>query len=435
MQTKLIRASVAHFPAETSMPDTDIAVFPDGALVIRGEKILAVGEYSAQTAAYPEAKQINCQGKWLLPGFIDSHLHFPQTAIMGSYGEQLLTWLNTFTFPAEQRFADEQHASVMAQVFLGELLKNGTTSALVFSSVHKGATNALFSAAKAMNMTLVAGKVCMDRHCPDALSDTAASAVADSHALIERWHDQGRLRYAITPRFAPTSSDQQLAALGELAQAYPDVFIQTHLSENQQEVAWVKSLFPDSRYYLDVYDSHNMVRPRAVFGHCLHLEAQEWQHLSRQGATAAFCPSSNLFLGSGLFNMQAAASHGVNVALATDIGAGTSFSMLSTYADAYRTCQLQGTPLSPLQGLYMTTQGAAIAHQLDHEIGNLNPGTYADFVLLEPRCTPLSKLRLTPTADISDVVFALAMLGDERAVAQTWIAGHCCYDRDRNSDS
>ncbi len=429
MQTRLIRASVAHFPTPSAVPDNDIAVFSDGALVIQGDRILAVGEYPALVTEYADALQINCQGKWLLPGFIDSHLHFPQTAIMGSYGEQLLTWLNNFTFPAEQAFADEQHARTMAKVFINELLKNGTTSALVFSSVHKGATDALFGAADAMNMALVAGKVCMDRHCPDALADTPARAVADSHALIERWHNRGRLRYAISPRFAPTSSDQQLTALGELAQAYPDTFIQTHLSENHQEVAWVKSLFPDSRYYLDVYDTHHMVRPRAVFGHCLHLEEQEWQQLARTGATAAFCPGSNLFLGSGLFDMAAAARQRVNVALATDVGAGTSFSMLSAYADAYRTCQLQGTPLSPLQGLYMATQGAAVAHQLDHEVGNLNPGTYADFVLLEPRFSPLTRLRLAPTADISEVVFALAMLGDERAVVQTWIAGQCCYDQ------
>lgn len=430
MQKQLFRASVAHFPTATITPQCDVAVFHDGALVIEDEKIIAVGDYQQVRSAHSDAVLHDLQGKWILPGFIDSHLHYPQTEVMGRFGDQLLSWLENYTFPAEQKFAQQPHAQQMASLFLAECLKNGTTTGLVFSSVHKDATHTLFEVASEMNMALVAGKVCMDRNCPPALQDTPESAQRDSGDLIERWHNNGRNRYALSPRFAPTSTEKQMAALGELAGDYPDVFIQTHLSENLDEIDWVLSLYPGCKGYLDVYDKYQLVRPRAVFGHCIHMRDDEWSRLAESGATVAFCPSSNLFLGSGLFDLQAARQHNVNLALATDIGAGTSFNMLRTYGEAYKVCQLRGAPLAALEGLYMMTQGAAVAHQLDAEIGNLNPGSYADFIVLEPRFNALCALRLNDSESLQDMLFAMSILGDERAIEQTWIAGQCRYRKD-----
>lgn len=431
MQKQLFRARIAHFPDTTCTPESDIVVFHDGALVIEDEKVVALGEYQPVSEAHADAVVHDFQDKWLLPGFIDSHLHYPQTEVMGRFGEQLLNWLENYTFPAEEKFSQQDYARTMASLFLGECLKNGTTTGLVFSTVHKDATDTLFETASAINMGLVAGKVCMDRNCPPALQDTAESAQRDSVALIERWHNQGRNRYALTPRFAPTSTEAQMAALSEVASDHPDVFIQTHLSENLDEIDWVLSLYPDCKGYLDVYDKYNMVRPRAVFGHCIHMRNDEWTRIAEAGATVAFCPSSNLFLGSGLFNLDAARHHSVNVALATDIGAGTSFNMLRTYGEAYKVCQLKHAPLSPLEGLYMMTQGAASAHQLDADIGNLNPGSYADFVILEPRFNTLTSLRLEDSESLQDMLFAMSILGDERAIEQTWIAGRCRYHKDK----
>ncbi|WP_414830557.1 guanine deaminase [Alteromonas sp. H39] len=431
MQKQLFRASVAHFPEATNSPQTDIVVFHDGALVVEGEKIIAIGDYHQLITEHSEASVQDHKGKWLLPGLVDSHLHYPQTEVMGRFGEQLLNWLENYTFPAEEKFSHPPYAQSMAKLFLGECLKNGTTTGLVFSTVHKDATDTLFRTASAINMALVAGKVCMDRNCPPALQDTAESARQDSVELISRWHNNGRNRYALTPRFAPTSTEAQMAALAEVASDHPDVFIQTHLSENLDEIDWVLSLYPDCKGYLDVYEKYNMVRPRAVFGHCIHMRDDEWSRMAETGATVAFCPSSNLFLGSGLFDLDAARHHGVKVALATDVGAGTSFNMLKTYGEAYKVCQLKHSPFPPLDGLYMMTQGAAVAHQLEEDIGNLNPGSYADFVLLEPRFSDLTALRLQNTESLQDVLFAMSILGDERAVEQTWIAGRCRYHKDK----
>lgn len=260
-------------------------------------------------------------------------------------------------------------------------------------------------------MAIVAGKVCMDRNCPADLQDCPDTAQKDSAVLIEKWHNTGRNRYAITPRFAPTSSEAQLAALGELATQYKDVFVQTHLSENVDEIAWVKSLFPKASGYLDVYDKYNLVRPRAVFGHGIHLSSDEWQRLGEADATLAFCPTSNLFLGSGLFDLQTARANNVHVALATDVGAGTSFSMLKTYGDAYKVSQLRHAPIDPIEGFYLMTQGAAVAHKLDDEIGNLNPDTVADFIIVTPRYDELMELRIKPNAEFDDVFFCTQYFG------------------------
>lgn len=426
---QLFRASIAHFPKQTSNFEKDIAVFKDGGLLLDGKHIVDIGEFSDLSLRYPSAELIDYSGKWILPGLIDSHLHYPQTQSIAHYGEQLLSWLENYTFPAEMQFSDSLHADKIAKIFLNQLLKNGTTTGLVFTTVHKESCDSLFTAASTLDMAIVAGKVCMDRNCPEPLQDTPQSAQKDCASLIERWHNNGRNRYALTPRFAPTSSPEQLSALGELAQQYQDVFIQTHLSENLDEIAWVKQLFPSASGYLDVYDKFNLVRERAVFGHGIHLDADEWARLGESNASIAFCPTSNLFLGSGLFDMTAAKANGVHVALATDVGAGTTFNMFKTYGDAYKVSQLRHAPICPLEGFYLMTQGAASAHVLDKEIGNLNPGTVADFIVVEPRFDELTALRIAETAPFDDVFFALSILGDDRAIAQTWVSGRCCYER------
>ena len=428
---QLFRANIAHFPNQTTQFDNDIAIFKDGGLLVDNKEIKDIGTFEEIAKRYPAATVTDFSGKWILPGLIDSHLHYPQTQSIAHYGEQLLSWLENYTFPTEMQFADSEHAKTIANVFLRQLLKNGTTTGFVFTTVHKSSSHALFSAASEIDMAIVAGKVCMDRNCPSALNDCADTAQADSAELIETWHNKGRNRYALTPRFAPTSTEAQLAALGELAKQYPDVFIQTHLSENLDEIAWVKSLFPKADGYLDVYDTYNLVRERAVFGHGIHLTPNEWARLGESGATVAFCPTSNLFLGSGLFDMTAARANKVHVAMATDVGAGTTFNMFKTYGDAYKVSQLRSEPISPLEGFYLMTQGAAVAHALDHEIGNLNPGTTADFIVVEPRFDELTQLRIKEDADFDDVFFALSILGDDRAIDQTWISGTCRYKKEQ----
>lgn len=434
MTINTIRASILHFPSASQAPDTEHQYFHDGLLVTRNGKVVDIGEAESLIPQYPQANHTDYSGKLLIPGLIDSHLHFPQTEMIASYGEQLLEWLENYTFPVEGKFEDPQYAAMIAEVFLRQLYKNGTTTAMVYSSVHKGATDALFAAAQNNNMLMIAGKVCMDRNCPPWLQDTPLTAQRDSAELIQQWHGNDRLYYAITPRFAPTSSPEQMQALAELAQQYPDVFIQTHLSENRNEIAWVKSLYPDFNSYLDVYDHYSMVRPRAVFGHCLHLESQEWQRLAEAGATIAFCPTSNLFLGSGLFDLDQAQANNIHLALATDVGGGNSFSMLKTFGEAYKVCQLRRTKLSPMQGLYMMTQGAAVALQLEDKIGNLNVGSDADFVLLDPMFDELSSLRLQNSINNpSDIIFALCMLGDDRAISATYIAGELVHQYNKGS--
>ena len=434
----LFRASILHFTSSTIEPDNHASYYHDGALVVEDSHIVALGEYQDIHVQYSQSKVQDYRGRLIIPGLIDSHLHFPQTEMIAKYGQQLLAWLENYTFPTENKFVDRRYCEYIAQTFIRELVSNGTTTAFAYATAHKQSVDALFSVASQYNMAMITGKVCMDRHCPDYLQDSPQSAQEDSHALIEKWHGSGRNLYALTPRFAPTSSPQQLALLGELAKQYPSVFVQTHLSENQGEIEWVKDLFPQHKTYLDVYDHYNMVHSRSLFGHCLHLHDHEWERLAEAKANAIFCPSSNLFLGSGLFSLQQASKYKVNVALATDVGAGTSFNMLNTYGEAYKIGQLQQFPLSALHGLYMMTQGPASAYGLDQDIGNLNPGSYADFVVLNPQFDALSKLRCESLLDQditteksreqksmigADILFALSFIGDDRAVEATYIAG------------
>ena len=312
-QTKIVRANILHFPVATITPEEDYEYWSDGGLAIQEERIVACGHFSEVQARYPLSDIINRCEHWLVAGLIDSHVHFPQTEMIARYGKQLLMWLEDYTFPTEKKFQSPDYATNMADIFLNQLLANGTTSALVYSSVHKHAADALFQAASKRNMAMVAGKVCMDRHCPPELSDSATAAYDDNLALIQQWHGNGRNYCALTPRFAPTSSPEQMQALQSLAHQFNDVFIQTHLSENVHEIEWVKTLYPDRKSYLDVYDHYDLVRPRAVFGHGIHLEHEEWRRLEQAGATIAFCPSSNLFLGSGLFNYKLARATNNNV--------------------------------------------------------------------------------------------------------------------------
>lgn len=436
MTTKIIRGSIVHFPDVTLSPSTDYVYLEDGILVTRNGKVVEMGEALPLLSAYPDAELHDFSGKLILPGLIDSHLHFPQTEMIASYGEQLLQWLENYTFPTEKKFESYEYAFRLADVFIQQLLRNGTTSAMVYSTVHKAATNALFERASEYNMLMIAGKVCMDRNCPEELQDTPESSQRESAELINRWDGKGRLHYALTPRFAPTSSSAQMAALGELAQQYPDVFIQTHLSENTHEIEWVKSLYPGFKHYLDVYDHYHMVRPGAVFGHCLHLEIPEWERIKDSGSTIAFCPTSNLFLGSGLFDFESAQQHGVHVSLASDVGAGTSFNMLKTMGEAYKVCQLQKSPLCPLQGLYLMTQGSAVSLGLEGAIGNLNPDTDADFIVVDPQFDQLMRLRINPEDnDVSSTLFALSMLGDDRAIFSTWIAGQPVFIKEETSNA
>lgn len=380
-----LRASILHCLTDPGDESNRSAYeyFEDGLLVVDEGHIVATGnatkllsELAADTAV------IDYTGKLIVPGFIDCHVHFPQLDIIGSYGAQLLDWLNQYAFPAEAKFADPDYAREVAGVFIDELLTNGTTTALVFGTVHPHSADAIFEAADAKGMRLIAGKVLMDSNCPEELRDDAEAGYADSKALIERWHGKGRLGYAITPRFALTSSAEQLAAAGRLASEYPDVWIHTHLAENMEEVDEIARLFPDSRSYLDVYEQHGLLRERAVFAHCLHMDDEDRASMSAHGGAAAFCPTSNLFLGSGLFDLPAFRDAGIRCGLGTDVGGGTSLSLLKTASEAYKVLHLQEHALPATRALYLATLGAAEALYLDDRIGNFASGKEADFVVL-----------------------------------------------------
>jgi guanine deaminase len=349
--------------------------------------------------------------------------------MIAAYGEQLLEWLETYTFPTERRFADPDYAALMAEAFVAELLRNGTTTAVTLCSVHPESVDALGRVAERVNLRLVLGKVLMDRNAPPELCDTPERAYHESKQLIERWHERGRLLYAITPRFAPTSSPAQLRVAAELWNEHRSTYLHTHLSENRAEIEWVKSLFSEHESYTAVYDHFGLVTERSIFAHAIHLSEPELALLHERGATVAFCPSANLFLGSGLFPYRAMREAGVRVAIGTDVGAGTSFSLLRTLSEAYKVLQLQGERLSAHQGAYLATLGGARALRLDGWIGNFEPGKEADFVVLDFDSTPLLRLRCAAAAELDERLFALMMLGDDRAVLRTYVAGVMVHAR------
>lgn len=396
----------------------------DGLLVLRDGRIERRGQAREMLAQLPPGTPLtDCSGCILMPGFVDAHIHYPQTDIIASHGKQLMDWLNIYTFPAEGRFADIEYARSVAGFFLDELLRNGTTTAAVYPTVHKHSAEVLFEAAQARRMRLVTGKVMMDRRSPQFLADTAESSYTDSAALIERWHGRDRLTYAVTPRFVITSSSEQLRFAARLLDEYPDVRMQTHIAENHSEIRLVAEMFPDSRDYLGVYEDFDLVRPGALFGHCIHFDDSAWRRFAAAGAVAVHCPTSNLFLGSGLFDIDAARGVNARMALATDVGGGTSFSMLQTMHEAYKVAQMGGHPFTSLDGFYMATLGGARGLGLDAHIGNFDTGKEADFIVLDPRATPLLERRMEQARTLEEKLFVLMILGDDRAVAASWILG------------
>ncbi|HEX8062870.1 MAG TPA: guanine deaminase [Allosphingosinicella sp.] len=415
---KAYRGEILSVPEDPALAGPEaIRHFEDGLLVVEQGLVVECGPWSDRFAGIPVER---LEGL-IVPGFVDAHVHYPQVECIASHGEQLMQWLERHIFPAEKAFADRAHADSVAAFFLDQLLCHGTTSALVFATVHAGSVDALFEAALERDMRIVSGKVLMDLG-PEGLRDSVASGRADTEALIARWRGRGRLGYAITPRFAPTSSEEQLAGAGSLLAAYPDVLMHTHLSENPGEIAFVAERFPDAADYLDVYDRFGLVGPRSVFAHCVHMSGRALSRMAEAGSGIAFCPTSNMFLGSGLFDLLEADRHGVAVGIGTDIGAGTSLSVLHTLGEAYRTCQLRGASLDPFRGLHLGTAGGAKVMGIADKVGGLLPGQEADFILLDEAATPLLAHRCKG-ASLHDRLFALQVLGDDRAVAGTWLRG------------
>ena len=404
----------------------------DGLVIVRDGKIAAVGSYASLKAEVPPDVTIaDYSGHLIAPGFVDTHVHFVQTGIMGAQGRQLLDWLEHHTFPAEQAFADDKIARATARVFCDELLRNGTTTALVFCSVHPQSVDALFEEAAQRGLLVIAGKVLMDRNAPESLLDTAQTGYDQSKALIAKWHGRGRLRYAVTPRFAGTSTPEQLELAGALWAEHPDAHMQTHIAENEREVARIRELFPNRRDYFDTYAHFGLTGRRAVLAHGIHLDESEMCRCHESGTAIAHCPTSNTFLGSGLFRLREArnATRPVEVGLGTDIGAGTSFSLLVTMGEAYKVSQLANAPIDAVEAFYLATLGGARALDLGGRIGSLTPGHDADLVVLDPKATPLMAFRSQPKQSIQELLAILMTFGDDRAVKATYAAGQLAHAR------
>ncbi|WP_299024490.1 guanine deaminase [uncultured Sulfitobacter sp.] len=396
-----------------------------GGVVLEGARIIAVGNAATLVAAYPEATKISYGSDLICPGFVDAHAHYPQTAMIASWGKRLIDWLDTYTFPEEARFTDADYAQEIATRYLDLTAANGTTTVASFATIHPHSVTALFTAAAARSQCVVTGKTCMDRNAPDDLRDTAQSAYDDSKALIAQWHGIGRARYAITPRFSPTSTPDQLAALGALWAENPTCLMQTHLSEQPDEVAWVGTLFPDARDYLDTYEAHGLLGARGLYGHAIHLRPREIDRLAEVQGRVIHCPTSNAFIGSGALDLPMLAAHRVPLGLATDTGGGSSFSMLRTMAAAYEAAQHHGHALHAAQLMWLATAGSANALHLSHEIGSITTGNYADIAVIDLHSTAAISQRTNRSADVWEDVFATLMMGDDRAIRATWIAGAC----------
>ncbi|HEX8573008.1 MAG TPA: guanine deaminase [Allosphingosinicella sp.] len=424
---KAFRGEILSVPEDPSLAGVGaVRHFEDGLLVVGDGFVLDCGPNDEIAARFAGVEAERLEGL-IVPGFVDAHVHYPQIECIASHGEQLMQWLERHIFPAEKAFADRGHADSVAAFFLDELLRHGTTSALVFATVHMGSVDALFEAALERDMRIVSGKVLMDLG-PEGLSDSVDSGRADSEALIGRWRGRGRIGYAVTPRFVPTSSAEQLADAGALVAAHPDVLMHTHLSENPGEIEFVAQRFPDSADYLDVYDRFGLVGPRSVFAHCVHMSDRALGRMAEAGSGIAFCPTSNMFLGSGLFDLAQADRHGVRLGIGTDIGAGTTLSVLHTLGEAYRTCQLRGASLDPFRALHLATAGGARVMGIADRVGGLQPGQEADFIILDESATPLLARRCSG-ASLHDRLFALQVLGDDRAVAATYLRGRRAFGR------
>jgi guanine deaminase len=420
--TDLILGQVIRYLGD---PFTDglsaVETLTDGAVAVAAGRISAVGRAADLRARYPQAR-LHDHGRHLIsPGFIDAHVHYPQTAIIASWGKRLIDWLNTYTFPEEMRFSDPAYADAIANRYLDLVLDRGTTTVCSYATIHPASVDAIFTAAQARGMRVFAGKTCMDRNAPEGLCDTPQTAYDDSKALLQNWHGRDRLSYVITPRFSPTSTPEQLHALGQLWREYPDCLMQTHLSEQLDEIAWVHELFPQSRDYLDTYEAQGLLREGAVYGHAIHLTERERARLVEAGASLVHCPTSNTFIGSGLFDMTLAQS--LRVGLATDTGGGSSFSMLRTMAAAYEVAQLRGQSLHPAQLWWLATQGSARALRCEDRIGNLAPGMEADLVVIDLASTPAIEQATRRAENLWQQLFPTIMLGDDRAVAEVWVGG------------
>ena len=424
------RASLLYFPD----PNSDHIHFEaDGLLVTtRGadgiSRISALGDYRSLQKTHSHLPVTDWRGRWIAPGFVDTHIHYAQTDVIASPADGLLPWLNNYTFPQETRFADPAHAAAVAAFFFDELMRNGVTTALTFATAHSASVDAFFAEAQRRQLRMIGGRVLQDRHSPDGLRDvSAAQSLYETESLMTRWHGVARLGYAITPRFAPTSSEEQLRGAGELAAAHPDVWVQTHVAENEDEIAWVAELFPQARSYLGVYEDMGLLRQRSVYAHCLHLDGRDRDLMAVRGAAASVCPTSNLFLDSGFFDFSLAQSHGLLHALASDVGGGTSFNPFHTMHAAYTVARQSagraGLSLSAQHLWWLHTAGAAKALGLANVVGNLSVGAEADFIVLNPNATPLLSRRTQAANDLQEQLFAMVVLGDDRLVQKVVING------------
>ena len=398
----------------------------DGGLLVRDGRIAASGSYAdVARQAGADVKKVDHRPHLLLPGFIDAHAHFPQMQIIASYGAELLDWLNVYTFPEETKFQNAQHGRRIARLFLDEMVRHGTTTVAAYCSVHKESAEAFFAEAHDRNMLTIAGKVMMDRNAPEGVLDTPQSGYDDTRALIAEWHGKGRQHYAITPRFAITSSPEQMEMAGALMREYPDLHMQTHLSENHAEIAFTQELYPWSKDYTDIYEHYGLLGRRSLFGHCIHLSEREADALSGSGSVAVFCPTSNLFLGSGLFDYQRYRKREkpLRMATATDVGGGTNYSMLRTMDEGYKVIALNGEKLNPLASFWQMTRGNAEALSLEEKIGTLDAGADADIIVIDSRATPGMRLRMETVETLAEELFLLQTLGDDRAVREVYVAG------------
>ncbi len=432
MTAKILRGRVLSFNSEPSGPDDhdSYRYIEDGAVVVDQGRIVSTGEYNdGLKLVAPKAEVIDHRPGLILPGFIDTHIHYPQMQVIGSYAKDLLEWLNTYTFVEEQRFADAEHAARIASLFCDELVRYGTTTAAVYCSVHPQSVDAFFTEAKKRGMRMVAGKVMMDRNAPQGLLDTPQRGYDESKALLEKWDGVGRLHYAITPRFALTSTHAQMEMTQDLVREFSDAYVQTHVNESLGEIEFVRELFPNLPDYVGVYEHYGLLGPKTLLGHCIHMTDREIEALSETGSVAVFCPTSNLFIGSGLFDRERLMESNVRIGVATDVGGGTSYSMLRTLDEGYKVLQLRGQRLSPLESFFMMTLGNARALSLEHTIGTLEPGSDADIVVLDARALPHMTLKMEQAESLSEELFLLQTCGDDRVIAETYVAGEAAKAR------
>ena len=428
MTRRIIRGRMMSFDTVPRAPD-DASSFwyeADGALLVEDGRIARRGTFAEVEAAAGQAVPVDDHRPHLiLPGFIDAHAHFPQMQVIASYGAELLEWLNKYTFPEEMKFSDRAHGERIAKAFLDEMVRNGTTTSAVYCTVRRESAEAFFAEAERRNMAMIAGKVMMDRNAPDALTDTPQSSYDDSKGLIDRWHGRGRLSYAITPRFAITSTPEQMEMARALVAEHSDCYMQTHLSENHAEIALTNALYPHAGDYTGVYEHYGLLGPKSLFGHCIHLSEREADALADSGSVAVFCPTSNLFLGSGLFDWQRyrARAKPLRTAMATDVGGGTNYSMLRTMDEGYKVIALNGEKINPLASFWQVTRGNAEALSLTNRIGTLDEGSDADLVVLDANATPAMRLRMETVETLAEELFLIQTLGDDRAVAETYVAG------------